>query len=305
MPSEASASTPEARTVRGVLEAAARRLAAAGVPAPRDDARRLWAALAGDAPGDVWLADDEPAPAGLVDRFERAVSKRAAGAPAAYASGLAGFRTLDLEVNERTLIPRPETEGLVEEVLAWCRRRAALAGEGGEPWGDALDVGTGSGCIALSLAVEGRFRRVVATEPSGEATRVARRNVQRVRPPVPVEIRPGAFFEPVGGERFLVIVANPPYLSEDEFAATEDSVRRFEPKGALVSPEGGMWHLGVLVGQAAPHLVPGGLLALEVDCRRAERTAALARDAGWCGVVIRPDLFGRERYLLATRELVQ
>src|SRR5438094_499968 len=145
--------------IRDVLSEAVERLAAAGLQDPRREARTLWAAVAGRGvkPGDVWLGRDRrPAP-DVARRFRRAVERRASGMPFGYAAGRADFRTLALRLDPRALVPRPETEGLVELVLRETGKRDA----GGGRRGVAADIGTGCGCIALSLAVEGRFERVV------------------------------------------------------------------------------------------------------------------------------------------------
>jgi release factor glutamine methyltransferase len=286
-------------TVAQALEEGAGRLAAVGLEHPRREAARLWARLAGATVGDVWLAREVEAPRERRARFLDAVERRAEGEPAAYATGVGGFRTLELQIDSRVLIPRPETEGLVERVLAWGRR---ARGRGAGAWGDALDVGTGSGCIALSLAVEGRFRRVVAADASTEVLALARENLRRVAPPVPVEFREGDLLEAVAGEAFEVIVANPPYVTAEEFEGLDIGVRRFEPRDALVSGEGGLEHTRRLLEQAAPHLRADGLLAVEIDCSRAQEAESLARSAGWHSVRVEQDLFGRDRYLLASRE---
>ncbi|OGU20033.1 MAG: protein-(glutamine-N5) methyltransferase, release factor-specific [Gemmatimonadetes bacterium RIFCSPLOWO2_12_FULL_68_9] len=219
--------------------------------------------------------------------------------PRAYADGIAGFRLLDLIVDRRVLIPRPETEGLVELVLAWSARRW---GRGNGEWGTVLDLGTGSGCVALSLATEGRFTRIVATDVSADALAVARANAQRVHPePVP-EFRLGHLFEPVVGERFDVIVSNPPYISEPEYLELDPSVRDFEPRQALVSGPDGLAHTRAILEGARHHLAPGGLLALEVDSRRAEQSAGLARVAGFQNVRVEPDVFERPRFLLVRKD---
>ncbi len=226
------------------------------------------------------------------------MARRAQGEPLAYATELAGFRTLDVKVDRRVLIPRPETEGLVELVLAWGgEEKGPLAS-----WGVALDLGTGSGCVALSLAVEGRFHRVVATDVSADALAVARENLAQVRPPVPVELRQGSLFRPVAGELYDVIVSNPPYVTEDEFARLDTGVRNFEPPEALVSGEDGLELTRCLVEHAGAHLAPGGLFALEVDSSRADTVLELARVAGWRAARLEMDVFGRARYLLATME---
>ena len=273
-----------------VLDAAAATLARAGVREPRREAAALWGALAGCSPGAVWIERDRPAAPELGASFREAVARRAAGVPSAYATGRAAFRTLDLAVDCRALIPRPETEGLVELVLRWAA---------GTPGGVAADIGTGTGCIALALAMEGRFERVIATDCSGEAAALARENVARIRPGVPVEVRIGNLLAPIAAERCRVIVANPPYLTEGEWAALDPVVREFEPKRALASGPDGLVATRALLTEARTMLEPAGLLALEIDERRPAVVQALARDAGWSHVTIHQDLFGRPRYVLA------
>jgi release factor glutamine methyltransferase len=282
-------------TIEEALNVAALELAQAGLAAPRREALELWAALAGETPGAVWLRAGRPAARDLLVRFREAVRRRAAGEPLPYAAGLCGFRTLELKIDRRALIPRPETEGLVELVLRWA------AGRWGDSphWGAALDLGTGSGCIALSLAVEGRFRRIVATDVSGAALDLAAANLARVRPPTPVELREGWWFEPVRGERFDVIVSNPPYIARGELAGLDRSVREFEPLLALDGGEDGMLHLALLLGEAGGYLHQGGLLALEIDAARWRAAVEIAREHGWGGLRIEADLWGRPRYLLA------
>ncbi|MGH7537513.1 MAG: peptide chain release factor N(5)-glutamine methyltransferase, partial [Gemmatimonadales bacterium] len=215
---------------------------------------------------------------------------RASGEPFAYATGRAAFRTLELAVDRRVLIPRPETEGLVELALRWTN---------GATGGVAADIGTGSGCIALSLAMEGRFDRVIATDLSPHAAALARENVRHVKPHVPVDVWIGDLLEPLAAECCRVVVANPPYLSDAEWDALDPAVRAFEPRQALASGPDGLAATRALFSSAPRVLVPGGLLALEIDERRAAVVRALARAAGWRRVGIQQDLFGRPRYAVA------
>ncbi len=291
-----------ASSIAAALEEAVALLERAGVPDPRREATTLWAAVAGDGTrrGDVWLRRDrEPSPE-VARRFREAVERRARGVPFAYAVRSVGFRTLELQIDSRALIPRPETEGLVELVLDWARG-AGEREEGRGRGGVAADIGTGCGCIALSLAVEGEFDRVIAVERSAAAAALARENVERVRPPVPVEVREGDLLAPLGGgARLRAIVSNPPYLTDAEYASLEPGVRLFEPREALVGGGDGLAVTRALLAGARGLLQPGrGLIALEIDERRAAETAALARAHGWSQVVVREDLFGRPRFLLA------
>ncbi len=291
-----------ASSIAAALEEAVALLERAGVPDPRREAATLWAAVAGDGTrrGDVWLRRDrEPSPE-VARRFREALERRARGVPFAYAVGSVGFRTLELQIDSRALIPRPETEGLVELVLDWARG-AGEREEGRGRGGVAADIGTGCGCIALSLAVEGEFDRVIAVERSAAAAALARENVERVRPPVPVEVREGDLLAPLGGgARLRAIVSNPPYLTDAEYASVNPGVRLFEPREALVGGGDGLAVTRALLAGARGLLEPGrGLIALEIDERRAAETAALARAHGWSQVVVREDLFGRPRFLLA------
>jgi len=281
-------------TVADVLADGEQLLAQAGVADARREALTLLGAIAETSPGFLWARRAEPVVPAIAAAFVRAVAQRAAGVPAAYAAGTAAFRSLELRVDRRVLIPRPETEGLVERVLAWCRTHGR--------WGVAVDIGTGSGCIALSLAAEGRFARVIATDVSGGALAVARRNAATLGLPAIVEFRGGDLLWALGDELADVIVSNPPYVSADEWTALDTGVRDHEPRLALVGGGDGLAHTAVLLAQARGRLAPGGLLALEVDCRRADRTLALARAEGWGSARVERDLFGRERYLLAERE---
>jgi release factor glutamine methyltransferase len=286
--------------IAGLLDEAAGRLARAGISRAAGEARALWAAAAGGGmkPGDVWLQRGRAAAPDASRRFEDAVARRARGVPFAYAVGRTVFRTLELSLDPRALIPRPETEELVELVL----RETGSGEQGRRRRGVVADIGAGCGCIALSLAVEGTFQRVIAVERSAGAAALARENVAAVHPPVPVEVREGDLLEPLAGERCRAIVANPPYLTEAEYAELDPSVRLFEPREAFESGPDGLAATRALLAGARSLLEPGGLLALEIDERRGDAVQVIARDCGWRRVAVYDDLFGRARFLLAGLE---
>ena len=216
------------------------------------------------------------------------------GAPFAYAVGRAAFRHFTLRVDERVLIPRPETEVLVDEVLRLV----------GNTVGVAVDIGTGSGAIALSLASEGHFTQVIATDVSLDALTVARQNASELaeRLRTPVEFRQGSLLAPVRDVCATVIVSNPPYIAVGEMAELPGSVRDWEPALALVSGDDGMAATIEIVRDAATILEPNGILALEVDTRRAALVAELlAVDGRYVDVATRLDLTGRERFVVARR----
>ena len=219
-----------------------------------------------------------------------AARRRAKGAPLAYATGCAAFRQLVLEVDEHVLIPRPETEVVVEEVLR--RQRTGVA----------VDVGTGSGAIALALATEGAFHRVIATDISADALAVARRNAARLDVRAVVEFRAGSLLDPVRDIRADVIVANPPYVATSEMQELPAAVRDWEPPLALDAGVDGLSHSAILTRDAWQLLRPGGWLVLEADCRRARQIAdSLSSHAAYDDVAVRLDLTGRDRVGIARR----
>lgn len=274
-------------TLGSVLEEGSRRLAAAGITDPRREAAVIWAVLTGRTPGESVLERLQLLRPGEGERLDAAFARRAGGEPLAYVTGRAGFRHLDLAVDARVLIPRPETEGLVEGVLTRIRR------------GTAVDVGTGSGCIALSLASEGEFEEVIGIDRSAAALAVARLNRKAVGRPV--RLVRGDLLSPLAADSADAIVSNPPYLSEPEYAAVGSSVRDWEPEAALVSGPDGLAATVALLNDGRRVLRPGGWIAIEVDCTRAGRAAEHALALGWTDVTVEADLFGRERFLFARR----
>ncbi|MEO7501325.1 MAG: peptide chain release factor N(5)-glutamine methyltransferase, partial [Gemmatimonadaceae bacterium] len=231
----------------------------------------------------------------------RVAAKRLiAGAPFAYAVGTVEFRNLNLNVDERVLIPRPETEILVEEIL----KRFRLGNAGGADWGTAVDIGTGSGAIALSLAAEGHFTRVIATDSSIDAIDVARTNAAISRDALrcPVEFRSGSLFAPVKDVTGRLLVSNPPYITYEEARYLPPSVRSWEPPTALLSASNGLAVTAAIVQEGVSLLEHAGVLALEVDERRASLVAELVMSAGgYTNVNVVLDLTGRERFVFASR----
>ena len=183
--------------------------------------------------------------------------------------GRAGFRRLTLRSDRRALIPRPETEGLVDLVLARVR------------YGRAADVGTGSGCLALSLAMEGDVRsgRSPPTSPGRRLPWPARTGGE-VGGPDPVHLVLGDLCGPLADASLDALVSNPPYLTTAEYAALDPAVRAWEPGSALESGADGMAATGRLLAEGRRVLKPGGWIALEVDCTRAAVAAARARALG-------------------------
>lgn len=261
----------------------------------RDEARELLALLH-DMPRFWPVASAEQAmSASDAESALSAARRRATGMPIQYAAGRAAFRHMTLSVDARVLIPRPETELLVDFVLEQTRDVRG---------GVAVDVGTGSGAIALALASEGRFTQVIATDVSLDALVVARENASAFahRCCAVVDFRHGSLLGPVHEEALTAIVSNPPYISFSEAGSLPASVRDWEPAVALFAGDDGMAVTAQLIRDAAPRLAPSGLLALEVDVRRAAQTAELATSNGaYVDVRVLLDLTGRERFVVARR----
>jgi release factor glutamine methyltransferase len=276
-----------AMTLRSLIADGAEQLRRSGVSEPRREAIRIWSELTGGSLAEAALGGEQPAEAGSAAQFEHAVARRSLGEPLAHIIGWSGFRRLTLVSDGRALIPRPETEGLVDLLLQRIQT------------GRVVDVGTGSGCMALSLAQEGQFGEVVGIDLSTQALTLARLNRDTVG--VPVTLVQGDLCQPFPNQVFDALISNPPYLTEDEYSVLDPSVRQWEPKVALTGGRDGMLPTGRLLDEARPVLRPGGWLALEVDCSRAWAVARQACALGWDDVAIHMDLFGRERYLLARR----
>ena len=276
----------DAGTSRGALLATAAELLDSAEGGSRREAHRVWVGLFDD-PATALVPADAPIDPDRAEVFLDAVRRRAAGEPLAHVTGRAGFRHLTLASDRRALIPRPETEGLVELVLA----RA--------PTGRVADVGTGSGCIALSLAAEGSYEQVVGLDISADALDLAREN--RARTGARMALVQGDLCTPLAAGSLDALVSNPPYLTAAEHAALDESVRSWEPAVALSGGADGMAVISRLLEAGRTVLRPGGWLALEIDCARAAYCARRAGALGWSDVAIHADLFGRERYLLARR----
>jgi len=274
-------------TRRELLADASRLLRGAGIAEPRREAGRIWSWL--DRVPAVLVPSDDAAPV-TPERtagFLSAVRRRAAGEPLAHVTGWAGFRHLTLRSDARALIPRPETEGLVDLLLARVRT------------GHVADVGTGTGCIALSLALEGAFDRVIGIDLSPDALALAREN--RREAGAQVALVRGDLTGCLEDRSLDALVSNPPYLTTEEYGALDRSVREWEPALALRGGSDGLEAIGRLLVEGRRVLRPRAWLALEVDQSRAGQCAARAGASGYTDVAIHSDLFGRERYLLARR----
>lgn len=286
----------DARTVGDALRSAASRLGA--LDTARTDAEELVSRLLGVERGRLARLRDQPLPHEQWRRLDAWLARRARGEPVQYITGRAAFRDLDLAVGPAVLVPRPETEVLVGAVLEVLREEIARW-----PAPRVLDLGTGSGAIALALASEWPQAAVTATDVSDAALATARDNARRLGLEARVRFAAGDWFDAVSpDQRFEVVVSNPPYIATGESAALPADVRDHEPHLALFAGESGLEALREIVEEAPRHLIAGGLLALELDETRAAEVAAWLEGAhDWESSELREDLSGKPRLLLARR----
>jgi release factor glutamine methyltransferase len=272
------------RTVVELLGVAAAYLDARGFETPRLDVELLLGHVLGMRRLELYLHHDRPLEPAEVDAFRELLRRRAGGEPVAYLLGSAGFRRLTLKVDARVLVPRPETEVLVELVLARLPDGGAL-----------LDVGTGSGAIALAVADERPDTRVTAVDVSAGALALARENRDALGLADRVELVESDLYAHLpAGARFDVVAANPPYIPEDD-PRLDPRVRDHEPHVAIFAGADGLALIRRLVAGARERLEPGGTLAIEVAEGQAPRVRALLDDAGFRHVVTERDLAAIER----------
>jgi len=281
-----------ARRVAELVEGARARLAAGGVPTPAPDAERLLRHVLGWDRARLVVSWSDPVPEEAAARFEALVDQRARRVPLQHLTGTQAFWRHEFLVTPGVLIPRPETEIVVEQALRLMRGRPAPA---------ILDVGTGSGCIALSLAAELPAAQVDAIDASPAALAVARENARRLGLEGRVRFHEGDLLAPVAGRRFDLIASNPPYVDPATRPSLAPEVRDHEPALALFPPGGPLDVYRRLAPQAAAALRPGGFLLLEVGLGQADAVGAILADAGLVVDDVVRDLQGIPRTLVARR----
>ena len=257
---------------------------------PRIDAELLLARALDVARSYLFAHPEDELDEAAIARFFEAVGRRSEGLPLAYITGEKEFWSLPLLVTPDTLVPRPETELLVELALGLVPKRAACR---------VLDLGTGSGAIALAIASERPGCGVTATDISEAALNVARENARRLNL-ANVEFLQGDWTEPVAGRRFDLVVSNPPYVRHGDPAL---AALRHEPAVALSTGEDGLAAVRILARDCLPLLEPGSALILEHGVEQEEAVGRILRECGWSGVRCHADLGGRPRATVASAPL--
>lgn len=281
-------------TVLRLIRWSAGYLAEKGVESGRLDAEHLLALALDTERLNLYLQFDRPLTSTELAAYKPLLRRRAAREPLQYILGRAAFRELDLRCDTRALIPRPETEGLVDQVLEWARGREDL---------EAVDVGTGTGCIALALAQEGPFRRVWAVDLSADALALARENVEGREEADRIQLLRGeGLLALPEGQQVDAVVSNPPYIREAERGDLAPEILEHEPHVALFAGADGLEVIDSLVEGAVQRLRPEGLLALEIGVEQgAEVLERIAAQDAFEEARVQRDLSGRQRYVTAVR----
>jgi release factor glutamine methyltransferase len=253
---------------------------------PRLDAELLLGKVLGVSRSALIARHDEPVSMDEQRVFGELISRRADGEPVAYLTGSREFWSLPLTVTPAVLVPRPETECLVERALDLARQEV----------GTVLDLGTGSGAIALAIASERRHWAITGVDVSRQALAVAAQNARALNLSN-IDWRLGSWFDAVPGEYFDLIVANPPYIACSDPALID---LRAEPYQALAAGATGLEALSAIITQARPHLEPRGWLILEHGAAQAPQVAQLLERQGFASIRTYPDFSGRPRVTLGT-----
>lgn len=278
-----------AASARQAAREAAKRLERAGVPEPVTSAEVLLSELLGIGRDEIAL-HREPLDEEQAALYEAWISRRIKREPVQRILGYAYFRNLKLELNEETLVPRPDTESVVEAALELIDRRGGRC--------RVLDIGTGSGAIAISIAQERPSCEVHATDISGAALQAARRNAERAG--ARVRFRQANMVSGLGelGRSIGLLVSNPPYVGSDEVQRLAPEVREWDPPGAFYSGPDDLIFYRRILAQAPPLLEEGADVVLEVGEDKASAVLELGREAGFVPLGIRPDLAGTPRAVL-------
>jgi release factor glutamine methyltransferase len=291
--------------VKHALASAIAQLATTAVPSPRRNAELLLRFTLGCDRAYLYAHAERELNEDEQNRYEAALAERARGVPAQYITGHQEFWGMDLIVTPAVLIPRPETEHIIEAVVALARLGQTLpvAGSGqGALSADHFriaDIGTGSGCIALALAKELPRAEIHATDISPPALEIARVNSARHQLDSHIQFREGDLLGGFEDNLFDFVVSNPPYVGESEADRVQLEVRKFEPRGAVFAGRTGIEVIERLIPQAHAALKPGGWLILEISGTMAEGVRKLLK--GWREVAIKPDLQSIPRVVQARK----
>jgi len=294
--------TPKSWTIQELLKVTAEYLAKKQIESSRLAAEILLAHQLQTTRLNLYLEFERPLKEEEVKGYRALILRRVNREPVPYITGHQEFWSMDLMVNPSVLIPRPETEVLVEQALRLIQNQKIPSKETYL----ILDLGTGSGALALALAKDLEKARVWATDISGAALETARANARQLGLENRIEFREGDLWEPVQKEQigFDLIVSNPPYIAEDQYAGLAPEVRDYEPEIALNGRTGGLYYLEKIIRQGSEFLNPGGWLLLEMDPAQMDRALALLQSSGFYDRTERvKDYSSRFRVVMARKKI--
>lgn len=284
---------PAPWTISRVIRWAAEDFAKRGNPSPRLDAELLLGKVLGVDRVRLVLDANQPLAPRELGEYRELIRRRRGSEPVAYILGHREFYGHSFKVDRRVLVPRPDSETLVEAALERTKSRSM--------YGRAVDLCTGSGCIAISFAKARPTWRVTATDLSEDAAALASENALRLGAVFGFGVVTGDLFAPVSGQRFELVMSNPPYIPSGAIAELDADVRDFEPRLALDGGSDGLSLLSRIVSEAPARLEPGGVLAVEVQYDQAPRVAALFAEHGFGAVARHRDYGGHERVVSGVR----
>lgn len=275
-------------TNRQILEEIKQRLSSAGIEEASNDARLLFEGITGMSRTDCLLRAGEEFDSSLSEALQNAAKRRCAREPLQYILGKAYFMGFEFEVNPSVLIPRYDTEVLAEEAARYASTNSEV-----------LDMCTGSGCIAISVALLTKARRVIGSDISGEALELAERNRKRLNADNVRFVR-SDMFGAISGT-FDMILSNPPYIKSGDIEGLMSEVKDCEPRLALDGHEDGLFFYRILAKEAFAHLKPGGHIMMEIGCEQAEEVSALLELYNYADIRVIKDLAGLDRVVCGRR----
>ena len=279
-------------TVKKLLEWTQGYLEGKGSEAPRREAEELLAHLLGIGRLDLYLDLHRPLTGGELSRFKELVKRRARGEPLQYITGQQGFWKHEFHVEPGVLIPRPDSEVLVQATLEALRGMES-------PF--VLDVGTGTGCLIISILADLPQACGVALDISQQALRLTRKNARKIRVEERLALVRGDLLTPFKKGVFHAIISNPPYIAPEEWGSLPTEVKEHEPYRALQGGEGGLYYISQLISRAWEYLKPDGVLVLEMGWRQKDKVKILLKGKPYKNVEFLTDLGGRYRVVRAWR----
>ncbi|GHT40941.1 release factor glutamine methyltransferase [Endomicrobiia bacterium] len=277
--------------VYALLKTAETFLKSVGLSDPKSDAEVLLSSVLQTKRSKLSLIRNQKLTDKQISQYKEYILRRSQREPAAYITGFVSFMDFEFKVNKNVLIPRPETELLVEAVLIFAIQENKKS---------ALDLCTGSGCIAISLVKLGSFKNIAASDISNDALKIAKENAQ-INDAFDIDFIASKMFDSIGNKKFDIIISNPPYVSDEEYSYLEPELK-YEPKLALTAQDGGLFFYKEIAGEALNYLNCGGLVVLELSANKSSEIKQIFLDNNYKDIEILNDYSGLPRILKAKHD---